>query len=330
MANYKPNQLLEQINIFMLEKCAYQYCLVLLLMVMIVACESGPALETEEAIAEVQTPVTLASPVFESMSEYVELNATSSFLLKNFVKANATGYLQSADVKLGQAVNRGQVLFTIKTKEAQSLGNAVNSLDSTFRFSGTNSIKAGDRGFVTQLNHQQGDYVQDGEQLAVISDLNSFVFLLDLPYELKPYISGRPSVEMILPDGEKLTGSISGSMPSVDATAQTQSIVIKTQAGHAIPENLIAKVRIPKIVRSNAASLPRSAVLTDETQTNFWIMKLIDSTTAVKVPIKKGIETGDRVEILSPALTSMDKIVVSGNYGLADTAKIKIIQEQNN
>jgi hypothetical protein len=74
--------------------------------------------------------------------------------------------------------------------------------------------------------------------------------------------------------------------------------------------------------------LPRSALLTDETESNFWVMKMIDSATAVKVPVKKGFETVDRVEVLSPIFDPDDKILVTGNYGLPDTAKVKV--ETNN
>jgi hypothetical protein len=66
-------------------------------------------------------------------------------------------------------------------------------------------------------------------------------------------------------------------------------------------------------------------VLTDEAQTTFWVMQLRDATTAVKVPVVKGVETGDRVEIISPQLQVGDTIVLSGNYGLPDTANVKIV-----
>ena len=302
--------------------------IVLSSLLLAVACKSqAPAKEEEDAPAVVVTPVTVTTVSNEPLAEYIELNATSTFLLKNYVKANANGYLQSGNVQPGQYVSQGQPLFTVKTKEAQSLGNAVNLLDSTFRFSGTNSIKAGAKGYITQVNHQAGDYVQDGEQLAVISDLSSFVFLLDMPYELRPYIVNKKTVEVVLPDGEKLNGVIAATMPTVDAASQTQSVVIKVTASHSIPENLVAKVRILKTVKGNAPSLPKAAVLSDETQTNFWIMKMIDSSTAVKVPVKKGIETADQVEILSPPLSAGDKILLTGNYGLGDTAKVKIIPQ---
>jgi multidrug efflux pump subunit AcrA (membrane-fusion protein) len=293
----------------------------------VASCKQPDKATDEDAKPEaVQTPVTVTGISTEPMSEYIELNASSTFLQKNFIKANANGYLQSNFTQPGQYVNKGQTLFTIKTKEAQSIGNAVNQLDSSFKFSGTNAIKAGEKGFITQLNHQAGDYVQDGEQLAIISDMNSFAFLLDLPYELRPYMQNKKTVDMVLPDGEKLVGIVAGSLPSVDPASQTQSIFIKVNANHSIPENLIAKVRILKTLKSNTVSVPKASVLSDETQSNFWIMKMIDSSTAVKTPITKGFETSDRIEIVKPVLTANDKILLTGNYGLSDTAKVKIVQ----
>lgn len=303
----------------------YRWVIILSWPLALLSCKQAakePATEQPEAV---QTPVTVTGISTAPMLEYIELNASSAFLQKNYIKANANGYLQSNFTQPGQYVNRGQLLFTIKTKEAQSIGNAVNQLDSSFKFSGTNAIKAGDNGFITQLNHQAGDYVQDGDQLAVISDMSSFAFLLDLPYELKPFMQNKKTVELVLPDGEKLTGTVAAALPSVDQASQTQSIVIKVNAAHPIPENLVAKVRILKTMKNNTVSLPKASVLTNETQTSFWIMKMIDSSTAVKVDVTKGLETGDRIEILSPPLSVKDRILLSGNYGLPDTAKVKII-----
>ena len=80
-----------------------------------------------------------------------------------------------------------------------------------------------------------------------------------------------------------------------------------------------------KTSNNKTISLPKSAVLCDETETDFWIMKMINSNTAIKIPIQKGIQTEDMVEILSPILTSKDKILLSGNYGSGDTIRVKVI-----
>jgi hypothetical protein len=53
-------------------------------------------------------------------------------------------------------------------------------------------------------------------------------------------------------------------------------------------------------------------------------MKMIDNNTAVKVPVIKGIETAGKVEILSPVLKPSDMILLTGNYGLPDTAEVVI------
>lgn len=278
----------------------------------------------EEKPVDSRTPVTITHINQGEMQDFLELNATSAFLQKSFVKATSNGYLQSVSIKLGQYVGVNKVLFSLKTKETQGLGNILNGLDSTFKFSGITRIPATQSGYITQLNHQNGDYVQDGEQLAVINEINSFVFLLDLPYELRPFILNQKSVKLTLPDGEVLGGTIIQMMPTVDAISQTESVAIKVNAKHQIPENLIAKVRIVKKIKMNAISLPKKAILTNETQTNFWIMKMINDSTAVKIPIQKGIELGERVEILSPKFGIRDKILVSGNYGLPDTASVKI------
>ncbi len=282
--------------------------------------------EEDVAAEEVRTPVTITSIENETLTEYVELNAMSSFLQNSFIKATANGYVKSSNVKLGQFVRAGQTAFMMQTKEAKALGNTINSLDSSFKFSGVIRISASQTGYITSVDHQPGDYVQDGEQLAVLSDSKSFGFLLNLPYELKAYLSYNKTLNIVLPDKTVLKGTVDHVMPTVDSVSQTQAVLIKVSASSSIPQNLIGKVRIVKDAKSSVPSLPKEAVLTDESQSNFWVMKLIDSVTAVKVPVIKGMEADDRVEILRPVFLPSDKIVLNGNYGLPDTAKVKIVK----
>jgi multidrug efflux pump subunit AcrA (membrane-fusion protein) len=306
----------------------FLYLLYLLTSTVILACHHKTT-ETEEEVTseQVQTPVTVTSVSNEPLTEYAELNATSIFQQDNIVKSNINGYIKSVNTKLGQYVATGQTLFILKTKEAESLGNTINKLDSSFHFSGVIRIAASQSGYITELPHQVGDYVQDGEQLAVISNSKSFGFILNLPYELRRYVSQNKNVEVVLPDGTHLHGVVASFMPAIDSASQTQQVMIKVASSANIPENLIAKVRILKSQKTNAISLPKQAVLSDEAQTNFWVMKMIDTITAVKVPVIKGMEAGDRVEIVRPQFSLSDKILLSGNYGLPDTAKVKVVKE---
>ena len=295
----------------------------------LLSCKSKKAEDDENVAPEdVRTPVTVTSVETSSLKDYVELNATSTYRQSNFIKASSNGYLKSVNVKLGQMVHSGELAFTLQTKEAHALGNTINKLDPSFNFSGIISIKASASGYIQSLDHQVGDYVQDGEQLAVLADSKSFGFILNLPYELRPYVTTGKTLQINLPDGTNVDGLVANILPNVDSVSQTQSVLIKVNSSKTIPQNLIGKVRIVKTEKDNTISLPKKAVLANESQTNFWVMKMIDSVTAVKVPVVKGLETTDRVEIVRPQFSPNDKILLTGNYGLGDTAKVKIMKGQ--
>ena len=68
-------------------------------------------------------------------------------------------------------------------------------------------------------------------------------------------------------------------------------------------------------------------MLSNETLDEYWVMKLINDTTAIKVPVKIGTVNKEIIEIISPKFSAEDKIVTSGNYGLPDTAFVNITIE---
>jgi len=53
-------------------------------------------------------------------------------------------------------------------------------------------------------------------------------------------------------------------------------------------------------------------------------MKLINDTTAIKITVKKGFENNEEVEITDPELLRTDRIILTGSYGLPDTARVII------
>lgn len=285
-------------------------------------CANNQPEEMQETM--VQTPVTVTTISTDTLSDFVELNAISTYLLNSYIKSPAVGYVQKATVKTGELVKAGQVVFILQTKEARALGNTINSLDPSFNFSGIIPIRATETGYITSVEHQVGDYVQDGDQLAVLSNAASFGFLLNLPYEMRPLLDRNKGVDVLLPDNTILKGTVARIMPTVDSVSQTQQVLVRVHGNRSIPQNLIARVRLIRQQATSAISVPKEAILTDEEQRSFWVMKMIDLVTAVKVPITKGMESKDRVQILSPTFTPADKLVLTGNYGLPDTARVSV------
>jgi multidrug efflux pump subunit AcrA (membrane-fusion protein) len=82
--------------------------------------------------AESQNPsiaVTVTTIDTSAVVTYTDLNATTAYLIKNTIKANVTGYLDRVNVVSNDFVKKGQLLFSLKTKEAKVLGNTINNID---------------------------------------------------------------------------------------------------------------------------------------------------------------------------------------------------------
>ena len=286
-----------------------------------VSCSGGkPSHEEAEKII---TPVTVTAIEKGKIEESVDLPAQSTFLNKSIVRSSVTGTVEKVLVTFGDFVVTGQQIFILKTREAAVLGNPA-SADSSLAIKGEIMIRASRDGIITSVSHQGGDFVQEGDELAVISDRESFVFILEVPFEMNDMTRAGSKCTMIFPDGRSANCMIGGELPEMDQAAQTIKHFIRIPVNGTLPANLNVRVRLVKRENGDAIILPRQAVLGNETQTEFWVMKLINDSVAVKVPVKKGIENSSQVEIAEPELSKTDRIVLKGAYGLPDTANVVI------
>ncbi|QBO58773.1 efflux RND transporter periplasmic adaptor subunit [Chryseobacterium salivictor] len=298
---------------------------IFLISILMISCKKKSETVAQEPVVNAATPVSVAFPTDTlSINNDISINATATYLLKSDVKANATGYITNVRINLGDAVKKGQFLFSVQTKESRALGNTINKLDPSFRFSGVTTVTCPATGFVNALNHQIGDYVQEGEILAGITDSSSFGLVMNVPYEYHEMLINNKNLEINLPDGKTIYGHIAKLLPGVDPISQTEKVLVKPNDNIAIPESLIVTIRLKRQNSQTGLYVPKSAVLTDETQTQFWIMKLKDKNTAVKVNIVKGTENNSYVQIISGNISLKDQIITSGNYGLENNAKVKI------
>jgi len=203
----------------------------------------------------------------------------------------------------------------------------LSSNDSSLLFRGLINISSHEAGVINSIAYQKGDFVQEGDALAVISLQKSLVFILDVPFQYQYIADKNTQCTIVLPDNTAIKGTITGKLPEMQMQSQTVSFIIKPHSVNNLPANLIAKVSLIISSNNNAVVLPKTAVLSNENQTEFWIMKLINDSTAIRVNIKKGFENNDEIEVAEPSFTSTDRIVLKGNYGLADTAGISIARE---
>lgn len=291
------------------------------------ACQSKPPGDDEAAGPPARAQVQVTTVTTQALEDYVTLPATAVYPSKSGVTASLAAYITAVQVKLGDRVKAGQVLFGLETKERRALGADAERIDPSLRGFGLVAVRAPVGGIVSVLDRPQaGDYVLEGAPLCTVAESSGLVFQLNLPYELHALATGHPRVVILLPDSTRLTGTVTEPLASV-STGQAEIWLVKPdRPPGVIPENLTVQVRLTRARRAAAQTLPAACVLADETLHNFWVMKLTDDSTAVKVPVRLGVQQPDEIEILSPVFAPQDRILRTGNYGLADTAQVKIIR----
>ena len=294
----------------------------LLASLMFAGCGSGKASDGGNA-NDSRTPVTVTQVRTGAIGTTVTLNATARFLRKNTVRSTVNGRVVRADIALGDHVVVGRTIYVLRTKEAEALGDLVKR-DSSFQIGGSIAIHAPANGIAVQVDKLLNDYVSDGDQLAVIADANSSVFVMEVPYELVKSVHVGTSCNIMLPDSSTVIGTIATPLSVMDAASQTQSWVVKPKGSAILPEGLTGTVRITVDQHADAQVLPASCVLGNEEMTSFWVMRLANDSTAMKVPVQRGIVTHDSVEVVEPRFAVGDRFLLTGGYGLADTANVII------
>jgi hypothetical protein len=301
--------------------------LILLLIsgLMVISLSCKHAAPTSEEPTEVKTPVTVAPVEYKSVTSTIALPAVATFMNKNIIRATTSGIIEKILIAPGEFISDGQLLFTIRTREAMALDKKAQA-DTSLIFKGLINIASHKEGVINSISYQKGDFVQEGDEMAVVSEQNSLVFIMDVPFELDKYVERNRNCRIILPDNRQIDGTITRKLPEMDMQSQTIRYVIKPASTGRFPGNLIASVNLIKSSNEKALILPKPAVLGDETQTEFWVMKLLNDSMAVKISVIKGFENNEEVEIINPVFLPSDRILVTGNYGLPDTARVTIIK----
>ncbi|WP_445716331.1 efflux RND transporter periplasmic adaptor subunit [Flavobacterium sp.] len=282
--------------------------------------------EQQEKIVTPKTTVKVVSISNGSIDDDIILFGTTIYLKRNLITASIPSFITKVNVKLGDKVSKGDLLYVLQSKESRALGNDVHKIDPTLNNFGIIQVKASSAGIISTLERQQvGEYVLEGTQLCSIAESNDLAFQVNVPFEYTSVTKIGKSCTIKLPDNTSYKATFSRALTTMNVTAQTQTILAKTNQPLFLPENMMVKVSTSKGSTSTKQILPKSCVSTDEMMKEFWIMKVINDSTAVKVPVTIGNKNEDEIEILSPVFRTDDRIISEGNYGMADKALIKIV-----
>jgi len=274
--------------------------------------------EAEQAEQKPIVSVKTASVKLGEIDSKLTFNGKTVYLKKNMISSPISGYVRLIAVKFGEYVKKGELLFEIQTKENKALEN------SNVGNAGLIKVFAPSQGVVNTLNiTENGAYVVEGATLCTVAENQEVLVQLNLPFEFNSLVKTGETCTLVLGEDTRFSGTIYQILPTVDDANQTQQVLIKPHYNKPLPENLNLEVELLKVRHSKSYLIPRNALMTNETQTEFWVMKVVNNI-AIKVPVKKGIENDETVEVLNSGLTTTDLVISEGAYGLNDSSAVKI------
>ncbi len=267
--------------------------------------------------------VEVVTPQRHAMTEYFELNGVTQFQKKDIIRATNTGYITALDFKPGDLIDTGKTFCLVETKEQHALHDLPRRDSILHRFQRALPVLSNAGGIVSTVNVLQGDYIAEGDVLASVCEPSSLIIVVNVPFEYHAKVQVGSACEVVLPDNSVLQVSMSGILPIVNATSQSQSFFIRVP-GTRLPENLNVTVRLPLRSNTSALCVPTTAVLCDELQQHFWVMVVENDSVLRKVPIELGLQNAEESEIRTPEFVESRRVVSVGAFGLADSTIVHV------
>jgi multidrug efflux pump subunit AcrA (membrane-fusion protein) len=294
--------------------------LYLLLLLILCACGDAP----EKKFALVPINVHAGKVVRRDIKEYITFNGVLQYQKKENIRSGVTGYIEALPFEIGSHIRAGQTFATVRTKEQEALQEVAKIDSSLARFSKPIRILSNASGVLTQLNVVVNDYIVEGEILATIAQPQSLVVSVNVPYEYRNTVKPGTGCEIILQDNTILQARLTGVLPVIDPLVQSQNFLIALPGHEELPENLNVQVRTILSASREALCIPKKALQSNELLTDFWVMKVLGDTLALKTPVHPLIQSDSLVEVSSEYLSTDDVVVTEGGYQMHDSTVVSI------
>lgn len=216
--------------------------------------------------------------------------------------------------------------------------SARSSLTQALENYNNTEVKSPVNGVVVSRALEVGDIASTGTELFQIASTNGYESRIYLPVQDWRAVEIGQEVNMRISNESDINarGIVSRKSPQLDPTTGLGEVVITlTQTGDAIYPGVLVENVINITRKDRAMIVPRSAlveqvetVINPETNTidlerTYSVFVSRGDSVAERRELELGIEQGDRIEILAGLLPD-DKIIVTGQSGLEDGARISV------
>jgi len=280
------------------------------------------------------------------METVVSATGSTDAVRKEKVVAPIAGMLVSLKVLEGTPVRRGDVVAVIQPKEARAAVTGAEALLQAARseaersearhamqlaLAGRNNleVRSTTGGVVATRSAMEGELVPDNAELMTIVDLSTLIFVADVPLrdlsQVRPGEGARVTFQGL--PGESFGARVEAVSPRSDPGSQTVRVRlafsgISPEKRHLLRSEMSGVARIVTGRHPGILIVPKSALLRNDENDTYTIVVATADSLARVIPVSVGARTDTSVEVASRSLLPGMRVVVEGNYSLADSTRI--------
>ncbi|MFQ5534537.1 MAG: efflux RND transporter periplasmic adaptor subunit [Sphingomonadales bacterium] len=234
--------------------------------------------------------------------------------------------LVNAEAEYLQALRIGRKGLTDAAAERLAAlgmtGAQIDTLTASRKVERLTEVRAPQDGYVTKLSVGEGMFIEPGTTVFSLADLSSIWVMVDIFEDQAGWVEEGQSAVMTLPfvPGRTWQGAVDYVYPTVRPESRTVRVRLAfANADQTLKPNMYAEVQLSAAPRGNLLNIPREALI--RTGRSERVILALDDGRFRPAKVVSGIESGDRIEILS-GLREGERIVTSGQFLLDSEASL--------
>ncbi|HEV2721910.1 MAG TPA: efflux RND transporter periplasmic adaptor subunit [Thermoanaerobaculia bacterium] len=235
----------------------------------------------------------------------------------------AQGGISKKDVEQSQ-LDVATAAGTLKTANSK-VAEAESHLASFNAQLGYAEVRAPFDGVVSDQFLKQGDFAQAGTKILTVADTSTVIVKAPLSEEQATRVHAGDTVTVQPDAGAALPGRVDLVGRSADPQSRAVElwVTLPNRDGR-LRANSAARVVVASAGVPNAVVVPSSAITLEATNASAGTVMVVDAkSVAHEVHVTTGAHTRDKTQITS-GLRGGETVVIEGNYGLPDGAKVQI------
>lgn len=270
---------------------------------------------TQEA-EETVFPVGTSTAVLGEMFDYLRVNGDVETSSTVDVYADAVGEIISISVRIGQRVERNQVIAEVDPSRPGQ------------RFT-PSPVRAPIDGTVVALPLRVGSRLAQGQPVARIATTTDLQIRAHIPerYIGRVRLGGRALIRLTAYPETTFSARVTEMSPVLDPQSRTMEITLRLERSDPrVRPGMFAQVRLITAEKSSTVKLPAAAVVRRFGESFVFVVHSGEERRVERRPVQVGIEVDDTVEILN-GLSGGEMVVVQGQNLLDDSALVNVVNE---